>query len=317
MRTKILVTGATGFVGRALCAHLTQNGCEVHAAVRTSSNGVQASHIVTVGEIGPNTDWAQSVAGCDVVVHLAARVHVMKEIVADPAALFDAVNTVATANLVRAAARAGVKRFVFISTVKVNGESTAPGHTFKETDIPAPQDAYAFSKYNAERGLKEYATQHGMEWVIIRPPLVYGPGVKANFAALANAAAWGWPLPLGSIRNQRSLVALDNLVDFIACCTQHPQAANQTFLISDGHDLSTPELVRQLARAAGSTARLPRISVALLKMAAALLGKKGAVERMSESLQVDISKAQALLQWVPPVTVEQGLARVIKGRQPS
>jgi nucleoside-diphosphate-sugar epimerase len=271
--------------------------------------------MVAVGDMGASTQWANAVMGCDVVVHLAARVHVMREIAVDPESLFDAVNNVATHNLALAAAHAGVKRFVFISTVKVNGESTAPGHPFVETDTPAPRDAYARSKYQAEEDLKELAQQHGMEWVIIRPPLVYGPGVKANFAALANAATKGLPLPLGSIRNQRSLVALDNLVDFIVCCTQHPKAANQTFLISDGHDLSTPELVRQLAQAAGVTVRLPSIPVALLKLAAALLGKKGAVERLSENLQVNIGKAQTLLQWVPPLTVAQGLANVIKGRQ--
>jgi nucleoside-diphosphate-sugar epimerase len=272
--------------------------------------------MVAIGDIGAATSWAEAVAGCDVVVHLAARVHVMHETAADPATLFDAVNIVGTRRLVESAASAGVKRFVFISTVKVNGESTSPGHAFEETDTPAPQDAYARSKRQAEDDLKLLAAQHGMEWVIIRPPLVYGPGVKANFSALARAVAKGWPLPLGSICNQRSLVALDNLVDFIECCIQHPQAANQTFLISDGHDLSTPELVRQLAQAAGVTAKLPSVPVRLLKMVAALLGKKSEVERISENLQVNISKAQRLLQWVPPVAVEQGLSFVKASSQP-
>jgi nucleoside-diphosphate-sugar epimerase len=306
---KICVTGATGFVGSALCKALAVSG---HDLVKVVRKGKEAG-MVAVGDIGAATVWVEAVAGCDVVVHLAARVHVMHETAADPAALFDAVNTVGTRKLVQAAAAAGVKRFVFVSTVKVNGERTASGHPFTETDAPAPQDAYARSKYQAEEDLKQLAAQKGMEWVIIRPPLVYGPGVKANFAALAKATGKGWPLPLGSIRNQRSMVALDNLVDFISCCTYHPQAANQIFLISDGHDLSTPELVRQLALAAEATARLPCIPVALLKTAAALLGKKGVVERMSESLQVDISKARTLLKWVPPVTVEQGLAQVMLG----
>jgi nucleoside-diphosphate-sugar epimerase len=310
---KICVTGATGFVGSALCNLLASSG---HSLVKAVRKG-EAPGMVAVGDIGVATLWADAVAGCDVVIHLAARVHVMHETVADPASLFDAVNTVATRKLAQAAAHAGVKRFVFISTVKVNGESTAHGHPFVETDTPAPQDAYAKSKYQAEENLKKIAMQQGMEWVIVRPPLIYGPGVKANFAALANVAVRGWPLPLGSIRNQRSLVALDNLVDFIACCAQHPLAANQTFLISDGHDLATPELVRQLAQAAGVTARLPCVPVALLKMAAALMGKTSAVERLSENLQINISKARTLLQWVPPVTVDQGLTRVIIGRKPT
>lgn len=309
---RVLVTGATGFVGRALCKRLQSKAFEVIAAVRANADGVDANRTVTIGHLGPDTEWSQATASCDVVVHLAARVHVMHETTADPAPLFDAVNTIATRNLVRAAAHAGVKRFVFISTIKVNGESTAPGHPFTETDTPAPQDAYARSKYRAEEELKQIAAQHGMEWVIIRPPLVYGPGVKANFASLANAAAKGWPLPLGGIHNKRSLVALDNLVDFIACCTKHPQAANQTFLVSDGQDLSTPELARQLALAAGVTAKLPRVPVVLLKLAAALLRKKGAVERLSESLQVSIGKAQTMLHWEPPLTVAQGLALVVK-----
>ena len=310
---KIGVTGATGFVGNSLCDLLAGFG---HSLVKVVRKGTDPG-MVAVGDMGVSTQWGNVVAGCDVVVHLAARVHVMHEIAADAKFLFDAVNNVATHNLALAAAHAGVKRFVFISSVKVNGESTAPGHPFVETDTPAPQDAYARSKYKAEEDLKRLAQRHGMEWVIIRPPLVYGPGVKANFAALANAATKGWPLPLGSIRNQRSLVALDNLVDFIACCIRHPKAANQTFLISDGCDLSTPELVRQLALAAGVTARLPRIPVALLKMAASLLGKKGAVERLSDNLQVNISKAQTLLQWVPPLTVAQGLEQVVQGRKTS
>jgi nucleoside-diphosphate-sugar epimerase len=310
---KICVTGATGFVGGALCGVLAAHGYDLIKAVRKGAG----PGTVAVGDIGAATSWAEAVAGCDVVVHLAARVHVMHETATDPAALFDVVNIVGTRMLVESAASAGVKRFVFISTVKVNGESTTHGHPFTEADTPAPQDAYARSKYQAEEDLKQLAAQHGMEWVIIRPPLVYGPGVKANFLALANAAAKGWPLPVGSISNQRSLIALDNLVDFIACCTQHPKAANQTFLISDGHDLSTPDLVRQLAQAASVVAILPRVPVRLLIMAAALLGKKRAVERISENLQVNISKAQTLLQWIPPVTVEQGLSYFKESTQPN
>lgn len=304
---RICVTGATGFVGSALCSFLVASG---HSVVKAVRKGI-GPNLVAVGEISAATQWEDAVAGCHVVVHLAARVHVMQETVADPAALFDAINAVATRNLVQAAALAGVKRFVFISTVKVNGESTLPGRPFSETDTPAPQDAYARSKYRAEEELRKLAAQQRMEWVIIRPPLVYGPGVRANFAMLANAAAKGWPLPLGCIRNQRSLVALANLVDFIACCIQHPRAADQIFLISDGQDVSTVKLVQLLAQTTGVKARLPCIPLFVLKMAAAILGKRGSVERLSESLQVNISKSRTLLNWVPPVTVEQGLASVL------
>lgn len=314
----IFVTGATGFVGGALVRRLLADGERVAVGLRAPSGalwpvGVQTRVLGTLGEDALDT---LDLTGVSTVVHCAGRAHIMRDTAPDPLAAYRCVNVAGTLALAQRAAVAGVRRFVYISTIKVNGESTAPGHSFAETDRPEPLDAYAQSKLEAEEGLKAFATEHGMEWVVIRPPLVYGPGVKANFAALAQAAAKGWPLPLGSIRNQRSLVALENLVDFIACCMRHPQAANQTFLISDGHDLSTPELVRQLAHAAGLTARLPAIPVALLKMAAAMLGKKGAVERMSESLQVNITKAQTLLHWVPPVTVEQGLASVMQGARP-
>jgi nucleoside-diphosphate-sugar epimerase len=202
---------------------------------------------------------------------------------------------------------------VFISSVKVNGEHTEFGHAFSETDAPNPQDAYGLSKYEAEQGLRQMAAETGMELVIIRPPLVYGPGVKANFAALMRAVQRGWPLPLGAIHNQRSLVALDNLVDFIITCITHPQAANQTFLVSDGQDLSTTELVRGMARAAGVPARLLPVPAWLLQAGAGLLGKGDAVQRLCGNLQVDISKARQLLGWVPPVSVEDGLRWAMGG----
>ncbi len=306
---KICVTGATGFVGAALCDLLAVLGHSVIKVVRRDLGPGS----IAVGEISAATSWAEAVAGCDVVVHLAARVHVMQETVADPVALFDAVNTIATRNLVLAAARAGVKRFVFVSTVKVNGESTAPGHPFTENDAPAPQDAYAWSKYQAEEELKRLAHQHAMEFVIIRSPLVYGPGVKANFASLMRLVARAWPLPLGGIHNQRSLVGLGNLVDFIATCVAHPNAANQTFLVSDGQDLSTTELVRAMACAAGVTARLLPVPAGLLLLAGTCLGQGAAIHRLCDSLQVDIAKARTLLGWVPPHSVSSGLVRAYKG----
>jgi nucleoside-diphosphate-sugar epimerase len=265
-----------------------------------------------VGAIDGETDWTDALIGVDVVIHLAARVHMMKDKAADPLAVFRTINVAGSLNLARQAAAAMVKRFVFISSVKVNGEATLPGRPFAADDIPAPLDPYGVSKMEAEQGLRQIAAETGMEVVIIRPPLVYGPGVKANFAALMRAVQRGWPLPLGAVHNQRSLVALDNLVDFIVTCVTHPQAANQTLLVSDGQDLSTTELVRGLARAAGVPARLLPVPVwALQAGGASLLGKGDVIQRLCGNLQVDISKARNLLGWVPPVCVEEGLRRAM------
>ena len=306
-----LITGAGGFVGKALCAALLLRGAAVRMGMRSLQNCTDNLEGVVVGSIDAETDWSEALRGIVTAVHLAARVHVMNDNSADPLAAFRAVNVDGTLNLARQAASAGVKRFVFISSVKVNGEQTEPGHAFTESDAPNPQDAYGQSKHEAEQGLHQIARETGMEVVIIRPPLVYGPGVKANFAALMRAVQRGWPLPLGAIHNQRSLVALDNLVDFIISCITHPKAANQTFLVSDGKDLSTTELVRGMARAAGVRARLLSVPVWALQAGAKLLGKGDAVQRLCGNLQVDISKARELLGWVPPVSVEEGLKRAM------
>lgn len=304
----VLITGASGFVGRALCETLTRAGYDVIPAVR-DARGMPNER--AVGEIGPYTDWREALHGVQSVVHLAARVHVMCDAASDPLAAFRAVNTAGTLNLARQAAAAGVKRFVFMSSIKVNGEYTQPGRAFAEVDLPDPQDAYGQSKHEAELGLRQLGAETGMEVTIIRPPLVYGPGVKANFAALLHAVQRGWPLPLGAVHNRRSLVALDNLVDFIVTCLTHPQAANQTFLVSDGHDLSTTELVRGLAHAAEVRARLVPVPAWTLRAGAALLGKGEVAQRLCGNLQVDISKARSLLGWVPPVSVDEGLRRVV------
>jgi nucleoside-diphosphate-sugar epimerase len=219
----------------------------------------------------------------------------------------------ATLHLARQAAQAGVKRFIFVSSIKVNGELTRQGRPFTECDPPDPQDPYGISKIEAEQGLRQVAADTGMEVVIIRPPLVYGPGVKANFAALMRAVKKGMPLPLGAIHNQRSLVALDNLVDFIVTCITHPKAGNQTFLISDGQDLSTAELVRGLAEAAGTSARLLPVPVWGLEWAGRLVGKGEAVQRLCGNLQIDSSKARTLLGWKPKVSVTEGLRRAVGG----
>jgi nucleoside-diphosphate-sugar epimerase len=224
---------------------------------------------------------------------------------------FRRVNVQASLRLAREAAAVGVRRLVFISSVKVNGEATMAGQPFTDEDAGAPQDGYGISKMEAEQGLRQLSADTGMEVVIIRPPLVYGPGVKANFAALMRAVQRGLPLPLGAVHNQRSLVALDNLVDFIVTCITHPRAANHTFLVSDGHDLSTTELVRGMAQAAEVPARLLSVPVWALQAGATLLGKRDAVQRLCGNLQVDITKARRLLGWVPPVSVEEGLRRAM------
>ena len=288
----LLITGGTGFIGQALVKRLDK--LPVRLATRANS-----------------VNWNAMFDGITTVVHLAARVHVMQDTEVDPLTAFRFVNVEGTLNLARQAAAAGVRRFVFISSVKVNGESTQPGRAFTEVDAAAPQDAYGQSKHEAEQGLRQLSADTGMEVVIIRPPLVYGPGVKANFAALMSAVQRGWPLPLGAVRNQRSLMALDNLVDFIVTCITHPQAANQTFLVSDGQDMSTTELVRGMAHAAGVPARLLPVPVWALQAGAALLGKGNAVQRLCGNLQVDMSKARSLLGWVPPVAVQEGLRRAM------
>ena len=308
--TKWLVTGASGFVGRAVLARLAADPSNsVCAAVRTRSAQLAASVPNTVlSDLGPDTDWSAPLLGVDVVVHLAARVHVMHEKSVDALAEFRRINVQGTLNLARQAAQAGARRFVFVSSIKVNGGATAPGARFGPDDTPNPEDAYGLSKLEAETGL--WALRAGaMEVVVLRPPLVYGPGVQANFRLLMQTLARGWPLPLGAINNQRSFVAVDNLVDLILVCAAHPAAANQTFLVSDGHDLSTDELLRRLARAMGRRARLWPIPVSLLQWCARLVGRGGVAQRLTGNLQLDISKARDLLGWVPPVDVDEGLRR--------
>jgi nucleoside-diphosphate-sugar epimerase len=260
-----------------------------------------------VAELGPTTDWSAALQGVATVVHCAGRAHVMSDTVADPLAVFRAANRDGSLNLAQQAVNAGVKRFVFISSIGVNGSQTEVVKPFFETDQAKPHNDYALSKWEAEQGLMQIAAETGLEVVIIRPPLVYGPNAPGNFGSLMRAVQRAWPLPLGAVHNQRSLVALDNLVDFIVTCITHPQAANQTFLVSDGQDLSTTELVRGMAQAAGVPARLLPVPVWALQAGATLLGKGDAVQRLCGNLQVDISKARNLLGWTPPVSVDAGL----------
>ncbi|MCX6403824.1 MAG: SDR family oxidoreductase [Actinobacteria bacterium] len=311
MNQFILTTGAAGFVGKAFCEQAVCRGLDVKGALRTKRVIPSCIEPFVVGEINGLTDWGCALRKVNVVVHLAARVHVTQDTEDDPLAAFRAVNVEGTLNLAHQAAAAGVKRFVFISSVKVNGDTTSPRKPFTEVDAPNPQDAYGQSKLEAEQGLHQLIADTGMEVVIIRPPLVYGLGVKANFAALLRAVQRGLPLPLGAVYNQRSFVALDNLVDFIFTCITHPRAANQTFLVSDGHDLSTTELLRCMAQVAGVHARLLPVPVWALQAGASLLGKGDAVQRLCGNLQVDMLKAHSLLGWVPPVSVKEGLRRAI------
>lgn len=310
--SKILITGATGFVGRELCSRLQTEGRDIRCAVRHVSS---LQNSVVVGAIDADTEWAEALKGIDTVVHLAARVHVMNESASDPLAEFRSVNVDATLNLARQAAAVGVKRFIFLSTVKVNGEETTLDHPFTEQDAPHPQDPYGISKYEAEEGLRRVAEATGLEVVIIRPPLVYGPGVKGNFESMMRWISKGVPLPLGSITNQRSLVALDNLVDFIITCIDHPAAAGQTFLVADGEDLSTTELLCRVGQAMGKPARLVPVPVCLLKFGARLLGKQAVAQRLCGNLQVDIAKAREVLGWTPPVSVDEGLKKAVNGTQ--
>lgn len=306
----ILVTGATGFVGRSLVAKLARDGHETRACVRCDRVGLP--HGVTIWQVGDLTgdaDWRQALVGVEVVVHVAARVHVMNETAADALSEFRRVNVEGTLNLARQSAAAGVRRFIFISSVKVNGEATQIGCPFTADSTPAPQDAYGISKMEAEKGLREIATETGMEFVIIRPPLVYGPGVKANFAVMMRWLRLGVPLPLGAIHNQRSLVALDSLVDLVVTCIRHPAAANQAFLVSDGEDVSTTELLRRMSKAMHRPARLIPVASGLLELAAAILGKRDMAQRLCGSLQVDIQKTRQLLGWSPPLTLDQGLKK--------
>jgi nucleoside-diphosphate-sugar epimerase len=307
-QTKVLVTGASGFVGRALCAELRQRGFVARAAVRNSAAVSRArADTVIVGDIDGQTDWALALAGVDSVVHTAARVHVMRDTAADPLVEFRRVNVLGTLNLAKQAAAAGVRRFVFISSIGVNGWQTQSNRPFCESDAVAPHNAYALSKLEAEQGLYALAASTGMQVVVIRPPLIYGYQAPGNFATLLRAVKSGLPLPLGAVNNARSLVGLSNLLDFIVTCLVHAKAANQTFMVSDGQDVSTTVLIRAMAQAYGKWALLVPVPVWVLQAAARVLGKGEAVQRLCGNLQVDITKARTLLGWKPPVTFSEGL----------
>lgn len=313
---KFLITGGSGFVGRALTSHVLARGYDVRLPLRQPQRADQTVGVETVeiGSLSVENDWTVALGDLDKVVHLAARVHVMNDNNSDPLAEFRRVNVDGTANLARQAAAAGVRRFVYLSSIKVNGEFTQEGRPFTADDSPAPEDPYGVSKYEAEQALRQIAADTGMEVVIIRPPLVYGLGVKANFESMMRWLARGVPLPLAAVtQNRRSLVALDNLVDFIVTCLNHPAAANQTFLVSDGEDISTAGLLRRMGAALGHPARLFYVPPSMLKLGAQVVNKPGIYQRLCGSLQLDIAKTRRLLGWTPPVSVDEGLRRAAEG----
>lgn len=308
---RLLITGANGFVGSGLCRVLEARGISFVPCVRHSVMGRQYAVAPFVsGDLTAGVDWEPALAGCDVVIHLAARVHVMQEEMSDPWPAYRTANVEATMRLAKQAAGQGVKRFVYVSSIKVNGERTT-GRPFSADDAPAPEDAYGKSKLEAERALLAWSEKTGMEVVIVRPPLVYGPGVKANFLRLMRMVKSGLPLPLGAIHNARSIVGLDNLVDFLLLCATHPAAANSTWLVSDNHDVSTPELVRLIARAMHRPARLLPVPAPVLMACAGLLGRRAAAGRLLDSLQVDVSPALTRLGWKPPLGLEAGIERAV------
>lgn len=310
MSDVVLVTGATGFVGRRLVAALVDRGERVRVAVRTPQTGLTGVDAAVVGDIHGHTDWGRALDGVDRVFHLAARTHVLDDPAADPLREYRRINTEGTARLATAAARSGVRRFVYLSSIKVNGENTDAG-PYTAASVPQPEDAYGQTKWEAERALRGVEKHLGMEAVVLRPPLVYGPGVKANFLKLVDLVARGVPLPLGAVHNRRSLVYVENLVDALIVAGSHAAAAGGTFLVSDGEDVSTPQLVRALATALGVRPRLLPLPPVLLRTAGRLLGREAQVKRLTGSLHLDSQVIRDVLGWRPPRTLEDGLAATV------
>lgn len=306
----VLVTGATGFVGHALFVSLVGSRTLRGVVRKHGENALLEGGQFVTGNLSADFDWSDALIDVSVIVHCAARVHVMNEESSDPLAEFRRVNVDGTLSLARQAAERGVRRFVFVSSIKVNGDHSQPGHPFTADQTPAPGDPYGISKWEAEAELRALSHETGMEVVIIRPPLVYGPGVRANFLAMMRWLQRGVPLPLGGVtETRRSLVFLDNLTDLIVTCIDHPAAANQTFLVSDDEDLSTAALLRRMADVLGRPARLISVPVGLIVLGAKLIGRPGIAQRLCGSLQVDIGKTKALLDWSPPFSVGEGLRR--------
>lgn len=307
----ILVTGASGFVGRAVCNEANLRNLLVVGATRYKTTLSANVRTIEVGEINERTNWQYALTDCNAVVHLAARVHVMQDTSYDPLAEFRQVNVEGTVNLAKQAIKAGVKRFIFVSSIKVNGENTATALSFTDADVPNPEDAYGISKYEAEMALLAISEETGLEVVIIRPPLIYGQGVKANFKSLIKLAQLNIPLPFGNITNKRSLIYIENLIDFIVLCINHPFAANQTFLVSDDDDVSTTQLIKYIKEASGKRPLLIPVPQNWLRFVFKLIGKSSLSDRLLGNLQVDITKAKTLLNWKPPYSVKEGIEKTV------
>ena len=310
---KVLVTGASGFVGSALCSHLVSRDFDVIATVRNLPDAsVPSVEYRIVTEMSSTTDWSDALASVQTVIHCAARVHVMRDHAQDPLTEFRCVNTLGTKTLARAAAHCGVKRLVFLSSIKVNGESAPSDAPFDQASPAMPQDAYAISKWEAEQALTRVSAETGLEIVVLRCPLVYGPGVKGNLLRLLQAVNRGIPLPFALAKNRRSLIYLDNLTDAIVTCLTHPAAAGKTYLVSDGEDVSTAELIARIAQALGKPSRLWPCPLGLIELAGRMTGKSDEIARLLGSLCIDSSKIRSELDWTPPYTLEQGLAETAR-----
>jgi len=312
----VLLTGATGFVGSHLMTHLKAFP-QIFLRVSSRSNIQESSkghlEVLPPSDLTADVDWTSALEGCDVVIHTAARVHVMHETAADPLTEFRRVNVDGTLNLARQAAEKGVKRFIFLSSVKVNGEATFNQNKFLASDMPSPEDAYGISKFEAEQSLLVLAKKTGMEVVIIRPPLVYGPGVKGNLNRVISWVNKGWPMPFGLIHNKRSFVSVYNLISLILCCIDHPNAVNQIFLVSDGQDISTPDLLKVVGRAVNKPLRLLPFPVVILQLLSTLVGRKSDFDRLNGSLQLDITKTCEQLGWEPIACMQDTLTSMISG----
>ena len=313
----VAVTGVTGLVGQALVRELAALRFEVRAVVRTLSRASDPSDLgityIPVGDINSQTDWSAALCEVDCVIHCAARAHVMHETAGDALTAYRVVNVNGSRRLAEQAAAVGVRRLVYLSSIKVNGEQTLLGEPFLFSDTPAPQDAYGTSKWEAEQALWEISAKTGLEVVVVRPPLVCGPGVKGNLARLLKLVRLGLPLPLSAVQNKRSLIGLDNLVDLLIRCVDHPEAAGQTLLVSDGEDLSTPDLIRYMAAAMNRSPRLFPVPVPLLRLVGSALGKRAEIDRLVGSLQINRSHTRRVLGWTPPVSVQEGIRRMVQG----